>query len=67
MKVNLSRFKIDGTQAEMTVLSGNADDENTFENLSKVKPVESIFAVQSKFDYTSPAMSLTVIRFKTKN
>lgn len=66
MKVDLSRFKSILANAKITIFSGNADDENTFENLNKVVPSQSDFTTKSKFDYEAPAMSLTVIRIKTK-
>jgi len=67
MKVDLSRFKNMLPSAEITQLSGSADAENTFDNLQKVAPTKSAFTAKSKFDYETPAMSLTVIRVKTNN
>jgi alpha-L-arabinofuranosidase len=67
MKVDLSRFKGVQPNAQIEVLSGNATDENTFSNLQKVTPMKSTIIVKSKFDYETPAMSLTVIRVKTKD
>jgi alpha-N-arabinofuranosidase len=66
MKVNLGKFGKIAAQAEETVLSGQPDDENTFENLQKVVPVTSAIEVAKTFEYTAPPMSLTVIRIKTK-
>jgi len=66
MKVDLSRFKNIVDNAEITKLSGSADAENTFDNLQKVAPSKSAFTAKSKFDYEAPAMSLTIIRVKTK-
>jgi len=66
MKVDLSRFKGLQTNAQIEVLQGNADDENSFDNLGKVAPAKSGYTMKSKFDYQAPAMSLTVIRVKTK-
>lgn len=66
MKVDLSRFKNMLSNAEIIQLSGSADVENTFDNLQKVTPIKSAFKAKSKFDYEAPAMSLTVIRIKTK-
>lgn len=66
MKVDLSRFKNMLSNAEIIQLSGSADAENTFDNLQKVTPIKSAFKAKSKFDYEAPAMSLTVIRIKTK-
>lgn len=66
MKVDLSRFIGLQANAQIEVLQGNADDENTFDNLRKVAPTQSGYTVKSKFDYEAPAMSLTVIRVKTR-
>jgi alpha-L-arabinofuranosidase len=65
MKVNLSKFGKIPAEAEKIVLSGNPDDENTFENLQKVVPVSSKMNVSKSFDYAAPPMSMTVIRIKT--
>lgn len=61
--INLAGFKI-LPDAEMTLLTGNADDENTFETPNRVVPRLSSFKVSSKFEYSATAMSLTVIRIK---
>jgi alpha-L-arabinofuranosidase len=53
--------------AEKTLPAGSEDAENTFLNPKNIVPVASPFKATSKFDYTSPAMSLTVIRIKTNN
>ncbi|MBP7510231.1 MAG: alpha-L-arabinofuranosidase, partial [Prolixibacteraceae bacterium] len=67
MKVDLSRFVKFNPIAEMTLLKGSADAENTFENKQNVKPETSVFNIDKKFNYSAPAMSLTVIRIKTRN
>jgi alpha-L-arabinofuranosidase len=66
MKVNLSGFKNSQTLAEQTVLTGAADAENTFINPAKVVPQVSSLKISNNFDFKVPAMSLTVIRIKTK-
>lgn len=66
MKVNLAGFKKIIPAAEQTLLTGDANDENTLENPRKVASVSSSIIVKKAFDYTAPAMSLTVIRIKTK-
>lgn len=66
LKVNLSPFKSIVFNAEQTVLSGAADAENTFENSQNVIPVKSTVKIKKVFDYSAPAMSLTVIRIKTQ-
>ncbi len=64
MKVNLSRFGKLNAKAVRTLLTGDAQAENTQASPDKVAPVVSSFNASNKFDYTAPPMSLTVIRFK---
>jgi alpha-L-arabinofuranosidase len=66
MKIDLSSFKKINTTAEIEVLTGAADAENTLANLKNVVPVKSTFKASKKFEYTIRPMSLTVIRMKTK-
>ncbi len=66
MEIDLSVFNNLIPEAEMTILSGNADAENTFENPNNVFPVKSVYNIKTKFEYNLPATSLTVIRIKTK-
>jgi alpha-L-arabinofuranosidase len=66
MKIDLSRFGKFNSNAEMTLLAGSAEAENTFENLKNILPKESKMIVEKKFSYDAPSMSLTVIRIKTK-
>lgn len=66
MKVNLSGFKNLQPQAELILLTGAADAENTFENLTQVVPQVSSLKIMKNFEYKAPAMSLTIIRVKTK-
>jgi alpha-L-arabinofuranosidase len=66
MKINLSRFGTIVPQAEQIVLSGDTDAENTLDNPLKIVPVTSKVKIGKSFDYSAPAMSLTVIRIKTK-
>jgi alpha-N-arabinofuranosidase len=62
-RINLAGFKIT-PDAEMTLLTGNAEAENTFETPNSVVPKISSFKVKLKFEYSAPALSLTVIRIK---
>jgi alpha-L-arabinofuranosidase len=64
IKIDLSAFKSIMPEATQTLLSGEGDAENTFENPGNVTPVVSTVEVKRKFTYESPAMSLTVIRLK---
>lgn len=68
IKIDLSKFKIKNNFAEKTLLTGEPDSENTFENPEKIKPISEIYRFKGKkFDYTLPPMSLTVLRIKTKS
>jgi alpha-N-arabinofuranosidase len=66
MKINLSGFKKIISNAEKTVLTGDADAENSFENPQNIVPEKSAFKVSKTFEYAAPSMSLTAIRIKTK-
>jgi alpha-L-arabinofuranosidase len=66
MKINLGGFKKFVEEADQTVLKGDGNDENTLENPQKVFPIKSSVKVKKIFEYSAPAMSLTVIRIKTK-
>ena len=63
---NLSSFRKINPSADRTVLVGQPDAENTFEQPNSIVPVKSVFNVSKSFRYDSPPMSLTVIRIKTK-
>lgn len=63
--INLSKFK-HLAEAEQTILTGDPDAENSFEDPGRVVPVESDIIVGKTFKYNAPAMSLTVIRIKSK-
>lgn len=65
IKIDLSILKIN-SEAKKTILSGDPEDENTFENIEKIIPIKSKIKIQSKFNYDIPAMSLTVLRIKTE-
>ena len=66
MKINLGRFKNIAAEAELTMLTGDAEAENTFEHSEKIIPMATTVKVKKVFEYAAPAMSLTVIRIKTK-
>ncbi|MFA9391124.1 MAG: alpha-L-arabinofuranosidase C-terminal domain-containing protein [Prolixibacteraceae bacterium] len=65
MKVDLSQFKLSQAYAELYLLTGKADAENTFENTQIIIPLKTEFNVIKKFDYEMSGMSLSVIRIKT--
>lgn len=66
MKVNLTGFRKIVAAAELEVLTGAADGENTFEKPNNVAPVKNSFRAGKSFEYTTEPMSLTIIRIKTK-
>lgn len=66
MKVDLSGFKKINKEVEKTVLTGDANDENTLENPDNVIPETSTMKIKTKFNYEVPAQSLTVLRIRTK-
>lgn len=65
MKIDLSRFGEIATEAQQTVLTGNPEAENTYENTTYIIPAKSTIKVKKSFDHDTPPMSLTVIRIKT--
>ncbi|HEY3371114.1 MAG TPA: alpha-L-arabinofuranosidase C-terminal domain-containing protein [Prolixibacteraceae bacterium] len=66
MKINLGKFGKITSQAEQVLLTGNPDTENSFENTHAIIPATSVIKISQSFDYQAPAMSLTVMRIKTK-
>jgi alpha-L-arabinofuranosidase len=67
LSVDLSEFKKILPDAEITILTGNREDENTFKNPNKVVPVKNVYRVSKKFNYIAIPFSLIIIRIKTKN
>ncbi len=65
-QLNLAAFPKVVSVATVTQLSGIGTDENSFVNSTAIAPVTSTFNISKKFNYKTPAMSLTVIRIKTK-
>ena len=63
-------FTIDGARnvlptGKVITLSGDANDENTFEQPTKLAPCTTLFGKFGKqFDYEFPPMSFTVMRVK---
>jgi alpha-L-arabinofuranosidase len=64
--INLEEFKNINPDAKQIILTGKSDAENTLDSPQNVVPTESAYKVNGKFEYTTPAVSLTVIRIKTK-
>lgn len=65
-QINLPAFQKLIPAASLTQLSGIGAAENSFVNSTAIAPVTSTFNISKKFNYETPAMSLTVIRIKTK-
>jgi alpha-N-arabinofuranosidase len=65
MKINLNRFNRILPDAEQTVLTGDANAENTFGNPQNVIPEKSTIKISKIYEFNAPAISLTVIRIKT--
>jgi alpha-N-arabinofuranosidase len=65
-QLNLSAFPKIVSAATVTELSGDGTVENSFANKNTIAPVTSTLNISKKFNYETPAMSLTVIRIKTK-
>nr|WP_319271243.1 alpha-L-arabinofuranosidase C-terminal domain-containing protein [uncultured Draconibacterium sp.] len=57
--IDLSGFKITGSEAVLSVLKGKPDSKTA-------KPAESKISVSDEFDYTLPAYSFSVIRIKNQ-
>ncbi|HEY3402609.1 MAG TPA: alpha-L-arabinofuranosidase C-terminal domain-containing protein, partial [Ohtaekwangia sp.] len=66
VKVDLSRFKKINSSASLAVLTGKPDAENTLDNPEAIVPIKSVYKAGRSFDYSTPPMSLSVIRIKTK-
>jgi alpha-L-arabinofuranosidase len=67
MKIDLTGLGKINPIAEQTVLSGEADAENTFDHPGTVVPVSGTLRVNKTFEFAAPAMSMTVIRIKPNN
>jgi alpha-L-arabinofuranosidase len=66
VKIDLSKFKNLREKARISVLVGKAEAMNTFDAPKTIRPTESDLKISKKMDYSTPAMSLTVIRVKMK-
>ena len=64
--VNLKSLKNLNTQGIEILLTGNADDENSFDHKNKVAPVQKSISINKNFTHTTPPMSLTLIRINSK-
>ena len=64
--VNLAALSKRLTSATVTMLSGAAEAQNSFQQPAAIQPVTKSFKASKRFDYTMPPVSLTVIRIKTK-
>jgi alpha-L-arabinofuranosidase len=64
------KFKLTGASGidpagVSTTLTGPRDAENSISDPEKVIPVSGTFEAGKRFDYTLPAVSITVLRIKT--
>lgn len=66
IKISLAAFGKIISAATLTQISGAAKTENSFKSADMVVPVTSSFKANKNFDYDMPAISLTVIRIKTR-
>jgi alpha-L-arabinofuranosidase len=64
MKIDLTGLGRIDPNAEQTVLSGEAEAENTFDHPGTVIPVSGTLRVSKTFEFQAPVMSMTVIRIK---
>ena len=63
--INLKNAGKLDTKAEVIVISGNPDDENSYENPKLIAPVEeSLSGISNNFTYTTKASSVSVIKIK---
>lgn len=63
--VNLTNIAKPIGDATIQQLKGEAAAANTFQTPENIRPIKTVFKTGEKFQYESPAMSLTVIRIKT--
>jgi alpha-L-arabinofuranosidase len=66
MQVDLSRFKGVNAKATLTIISGDEKAKNTLDNPATIVPTTTAFKASTRFHYDAPALSVTVIRIKTK-
>ncbi len=66
VSIDLTRFGKIIAMADKTLLNGDPEAKNTPHNPNTIIPKKSTIKVNKKFDSELPAMSLTVIRIKTK-
>lgn len=65
VEINLKNAGKLDTKAEVIVISGNPDDENSYENPKLIAPVEeSLSGISNNFTYTTKASSVSVIKIK---
>lgn len=64
--VRLNAKNINSSAKVITLTSDSRLDENSFDNPTKIVPVESTAEVADSFSYTFPAYSLTFLRIKAE-
>jgi alpha-L-arabinofuranosidase len=65
VEIDLSGFGKIPADAKLEILTGDGDDENSFENPQNITPLISTIKIGKRFAYSAPPMSMTVIRIKT--
>lgn len=65
-EVNLANIAKPISDATIQQLKGEAAAANSFQAPENIMPIKTVFKTGEKFQYESPAMSLTVIRIKTR-
>jgi len=66
MNIDLSGFRKISKEAELTILTGDAETENTLEKPDNVIPATSTMKIKPKFVYLAPGQSLSVLRIQTE-
>jgi alpha-L-arabinofuranosidase len=66
MSVDLSAFRKINSAAALTMLTGKPDAENTLEDPNAVIPVSTTLKMGKVFQRSTPPMSLSIIRIKTR-
>lgn len=65
-RMDLSKLKNYDLNAKVIMMSGSAEDENTFENRNKIVPHESQTEIAKKWDQLVPPMTFIVLEISSK-
>ncbi len=66
IEIDLAAFKSKTKRARKTLFSGDPEAENTYESPNLLIPEESEIKISRTFRYSTPPMSLTVIRIEAR-